>query len=225
MELMLVLRVLLRRWYMVLIPVIIAAAISLPALLNNEQPAAGGFSTVIRYTAAQVLSAIPERDGDFQDVWLASELTVNAFTEWIRSSRFAEEVNQILAAQGLDINTAGRYAANNERSVGQIFIGWEDAAQLEQIASAALEVLQTRSADYFPQLGNTPAQVEILDTPVITASAPPLTNRLRPLLQIGVALIAGIGLAFLVEYLDPTLRRREQIESLNLPVLVSIPRE
>ncbi|MBC8100698.1 MAG: hypothetical protein H7Y11_14755 [Armatimonadetes bacterium] len=225
MELQLMAQALLRRWYLVLIPVMVVVVISLPLLLPGNPTAAGGYTTVIRYTAAQVLSAIPERDGDFQDVWLASELTVNAFTEWVRSGKFAAEVNAALATDGLAVDTTGRYAADNERSIGQLFISWGDAAELEQIAAAAIAVLQNRSSDYFPQLGSVPAQVTLLDTPTITAAPPPLTNRLRPLLQIGLALVAGIGLALLVEYLDPALRRRQQVEALGLAVIAAVPGE
>jgi capsular polysaccharide biosynthesis protein len=204
---------------------VVAAIITLPALLTAEQPTSGGYSTVIRYTASQVLSAIPRQTGDYQDIWLASELTVNAFTEWIRSTRFADEVNAVLARDGWNLDTIGHFTSANERSIGQIFIGWDNPDELQDIVYAAIEVLQTRSSDYFPQLGDTPAQVKVLDTPYISPAPPPITNRLRPLLQLGVALLAGIGLAFLVEYLDPTLYRREQLEALDLPVIASVPPE
>jgi capsular polysaccharide biosynthesis protein len=229
MEVMQVLRVLLRRLPLVLIPVIIVALVALPDLLADVLPGQpdvqGGFVTVLRYTAAQVLDAIPERDGDYQDVWLASELTVNAFTEWVKSSEFALEVNELLLQQGEDVNTRGAFASDNERSVGVIEIRWGDEQTLRRIANATVEVLQTRSGDYFPQLGDVPARVALLDTPTISPAPPPLTNRLRPLLQLGVALLAGITLAFLAEYFDPVLRRREQVEGLNLPVVARIPRE
>lgn len=225
MELMLVLRVLSRRWYLVLIPVVVVGALTARDLLPNLQGSSGGFVTTLRYTAAQVLDAIPQRDGDYQDVWLASELTVNAFTEWIESSEFAQAVNTLLAGEGLEVDTSGRFATDNERSIGVIEIRWDDAAQLEQIIRAATDVLANRSSDYFPQLGGEPAQVELLDNAVISSVPPPITNRLRPLLQLAVALLAGIVLAFLAEYFDPVLRRREQVEALRLPVIASIPRE
>jgi capsular polysaccharide biosynthesis protein len=225
MEILLFLRVLLRRWYLVFIPVVIVGAVTARDLLGSTPAVSGGFVTVVRYTAAQDLGAIEGRDGDFQDVWLASELTVNAFTDWIESSEFAEEVNGFLAQRGLEVDTTGRFNTDNERSVGVIEIRWEDAAQLEQIANAAIEVLQTRSGDYFPQLGGTPAQVELLDDPVISPSPAPITNRLRPLIALGVAMLAGIVLAFLAEYFDPVLRRQEQVEALRMPVVGSIPRE
>lgn len=228
MELLLIIRVLLRRWYLVLIPPLVASALLLPGLLRQSATATGGYATTIRYTAAQVLEAIPARDGDYQDVWLASELTVNAFSEWISSMRFADEVSRVLMQQGEDIpatSLQGRFITDNARSVGVIYISWTDAQALRHIAEAAIEVLETRTAAYFPQLGGVPAQVRLLDVPVVTATPPPLTNRFGPLLQIGVALLAGVLLAFLADYLDPMVRRREQVELMDVPVIATIPRE
>ncbi len=223
MELLLVLRVLLRRWVLVVVPVAVAAAFVAFQLLTPDDAAGAGYTTMVHYTAAQVLEAIPERDGDYQDVWLASELTVNAFTDWIRSSSFPSEVAAVLRETGLDIDPAAlAFAADNERSTGRIYINWHDAGELEAITEAALRVMQTRSDDYFPQLGDTPARVTLLDQPRISAAAQPLTNRLTQVLPLAVALLAGIALAFIVEYLDPMLRRHDQLE---LPLLGVIPRE
>lgn len=220
-----VIRVLLRRWYMVVIPLVIVAVVAVPALLAAPPSALPPmYTTVIRYTAAQVLDAIPNRDGDFQDVWLASELTVNAFTEWVRSSSFAEEVRAALPEGVAAALSGGNFASDNERSIGQVFITWNNAEQLEQIAQAAQTVLQTRTSVYFPQLGDVPARVEILDTPQIVTLPAPITRRLEPLIQVALALVVGIGLAFLVEYLDPFVYRREQLDTLNLTVLASVPR-
>jgi capsular polysaccharide biosynthesis protein len=43
-------------------------------------------------------------------------------------------------------------------------------------------------------------------------------------LRILLALVAGLVVAFLLEYLDDTVRRREELEEMGLPVLVAIPR-
>lgn len=220
-----VIRVLLRRWYMVMLPLAIVAIVTVPALIAappNAVPPT--YTTVIRYTAAQVLDAIPNRDGDFQDVWLASELTVNAFTEWVRSSSFADEVRAALP-QGVAASlSGGNFASDNERSIGQVFISWNNTQELEQIAQAVQTVLQTRTSVYFPQLGDVPARVEILDTPRISVTAAPIASRLEPLIQLALGFVVGIGLAFLAEYLDPFVYRREQIDALNVTVLAAVPR-
>ncbi len=225
MELVQIFRVLMRRWWLIPIPVLVAAVIILPDFFSDS-PESGGFNTMLRYTASQVLEAIPEREGDFQDVWLASELTVNAFTDWVRTGRFKDEVARLASENGVTVNTAAfGVAADNARSVGQIFLSYPIEADFESIVAASIDVLQTRNQEYFPQLGDEPANVVILDEPIITIAPPPLADRFGAIIRLGVALLAGIGLAFLAEYLDPTLRTRADLDALGIPVITSIPRQ
>jgi capsular polysaccharide biosynthesis protein len=226
MELMLILRVLLRRWWLVAIPTVIVAVVAIPDLLNSRGSGAGGFTTTIRYSAAQVLEAIPGRDGDFQDVWLASELAVNAMTDWVRTSSFVQEIVRAAGTQGVEVNAAAlSIAADNKRSVGQLTLNYPDAAALQTIVNAAVDVLKTRAQDYFPQLGGQPARVTVLDVPVVSPAPPPITNRLAPIIKLAVGFLGGVGLAFLAEYLDPRLRDREQVEALGVPVIATLPRD
>jgi len=220
-----VFRMLLRRWYLLVLPLIAAAVVVVPDLL--ARPAGStGYTAAIRYTAAQVLEAIPARDGDYQDVWLASELTIDAFTEWIRNSRFIEAVRAELAATGQTFSIEGLgIGSDNDKAVGRIDIGWHDAAQLEAIADAVITVLTEQNGAIFPQLGGVDAQVELLDEPRVAASPPPIANRLGPVLKLALALIGGIALAVLVEWADPYVRRRGQIEEMALGVLAAVPRE
>lgn len=226
MELMLIFRVLARRWWLIAIPVVITAAFTVPELLTRSPATSGGYTVTLRYSAAHAADAVlPPRDGDYQDLWLASELTVNALTDWVRSGSFAREVAIRCADLGLTIDPAGlSVAADNERSLGQLILGWNDAAQLGVIARAAIDVLQTRSQDYFPQLGGQAAQVMMLDTPQVVAAPPALVNRFAPLLRVGLGLALGLALAFLAEYLDTRLYRRADVEALNLGVIGIIPR-
>jgi len=225
MELVNIARILLRRWWLILIPVVITAVWAAPSILNRSA-VSGGFSTVINYSAAQQPEAMPPRDGDFQDIWLASELTVNALTAWVQTGSFRNEIALKTAENGLEIDPAAiGIAADNERSIGQLFLSWPDADQLAIIVQAALDVLVERNLAYFPQMGSAPASVTILDEPRIVPEAPPLANRFQPFIQIGLGLITGIGLAFLAHYLDPTLRRREDVEQLGIPVIANLPKE
>jgi capsular polysaccharide biosynthesis protein len=222
MELRLIARVLLRYWWLVLIPTAVAAVLVLPSLLDANTSSTI-YRTVVRYSAAQQPTAQPPRDGDFQDIWLASELTVNALTAWVQTASFRQEIDSLLDGD-IDLNTLS-IAADNERSVGQIFLDYPNAEQLAVIADAAIEVLKTRNQAYFPQVGSAPADVTLLDDPVITPLPAPLPNRFAPFIRIGLGLIAGVGLAFLAFYLDPTLRQREELEALGLPVIATLPRE
>ncbi|MDX2139808.1 MAG: hypothetical protein SF123_17110 [Chloroflexota bacterium] len=217
----------LRRWWLILIPTVIAAAFALPALVRNEAPAGGGFTTSFRYSAAQNLQAIPRTEGDYQDIWLSSELAVNALTDWVTSSSFVMETSNRLGESGIAIEPAalmGRFVADNERSVGVVSIGWGSDSELAQIASAAIWVLQNRNVAYFAQLGGTPATVTLLDEPRIAPSPPPLVDRFGPIIRIAIGLAAGVGLALLAHAFDPVVRRRDEVEALGVPVIVTIPR-
>jgi len=222
MELMLFFRVLLRRWWLVLIPVIIVAAVVIPQWIRERSTSGGGYTVTVRYTAAQSASNVVPRDGDYQDVWLASELAVNALTDWVRSTSFTDEISKKIT----DLNPAGLgVAADNKRSIGQLTMTYPDEKGLATITQAAMDVMKTQAQNYFPQLGGQPAQVTFLDAPVITAAPPPIANRFAPFIRLALGLLGGMALAFLWEYLDPFVYRREQVEAIGLPVLASIPKK
>ncbi|MDX2162727.1 MAG: hypothetical protein SF162_15515 [bacterium] len=218
-------RVLLRRWWLIAIPTVIAAAFALPGLLDRAPASTGGYGTVITYSAVQAFEAIPRSEGDYQDIWLSSEYTVNAFSEWVTGGRFKDAVTLALSEQGITINPAAlSIAADNERSVGEIFLNYPDSTGLEAAATAVIDVLTTRSQEFFAQLGGQPARVTLLDQTPITAAPPPIVDRFSPLLRIGLGLLAGIGLAVLAHLFDPALRRREEVEMMGVRVLSNIPK-
>jgi capsular polysaccharide biosynthesis protein len=96
--------------------------------------------------------------------------------------------------------------------------------QLEQIAQAAIQVLQERHQAYWPQLAAARGVVTALDTPKAAPAPTSIADRLAPLFRILIGLAAGVGLAFLAEYLDAGIRTREEAEtSLTIPVLAEIP--
>lgn len=221
MELIIIARIV-RRWgWLALIPVAITTALALPGLLARG--ASGGFVTSITYSAAQQFSAIPRTEGDYQDIWLSSELTVNAFTDWIRASRFRDEIAVALADPSLDLSGLG-IAADNARSVGRIDLSYPDADGLRAIREAVITVLSTRSADYFAQLGDEPARVTLLGQTPIAASPAPIGDRVTPLLRIGIGLAAGIVIMLLAYAFDPRLHTRAELNEAGVPVLGTIPR-
>ena len=147
---------------------------------------------------------------------------MRAFSNWVKDTRFLDEV--VTHAPDVDL-TNFSIAADYDHSIGQIYLSDPSVDDLDALSRAVITVLSTRSQDYFAQLGGKPAAITILGETPITAAPPPLTDRLVPLIRIGLGLIAGIGLAFLAHYLDPVLRRREEVEALGMPVIGSIPRQ
>lgn len=215
-------RIVLRRWWLIVLPVVLAAVIAIPELISASNANTGGFTAQIRYSAAQNFN-LPERDGDYTDVWLASEHTVDALTDWVRSSSYRDEIQTQLADQEATLDSL-QVAADNVRNVGVIYFSHNNSESLRAIVDAALLVLTSRSQTYFPQLGGESAQVTILDQPTITAAPASLTNRLKPLIQLGIALLIGLALAFFAEFVDPTIYHQDDLRRLGMPLLGSIPR-
>ena len=232
MELLSLLRILLRRWWLVAIPTIVA--ILYAALTYAAPPTA--YTTAIRFTAAQVptegaatddapRAAAPYEDSSYVP-WLASEYLVNALTAWVQTNTFLVEVSGSLTAQGIEISAgelAGAFAADNQRSVMAIYITWGDPDQLRYIAEVTVDVMVNGSSQYFPQTAANPVEVVPLDHISVSAASPPLTARIRPLIPVALGLAAGVALAFLVEYLDPTVRTRADLEALGFVVIAEIP--
>lgn len=215
-----------RRWWLILLPVLAAAALTLPGMLRA--PAAGGYATSIRFTAATPPE--PDATNGYEDreyyPWLTSEYVVNALTDWVRTSSFAAEISAALAEQGLEVPAGAiqaGIAADNERSVMVLHLSGADADVLAQTAEVAADVLETQSVEYFPQFGASGVEVVALDVPAVAPVPASLSARLEPLVRIALGLAAGVALAFLVEYLDPTVRERRHLERLGMPVLAEVP--
>ncbi len=226
MELIALWKMFLRRWWLIVLPAIAALALTLPEVLQTP---ATGWTTSVTLTAAQP----PDSDeATYEDSsftpWTASEYLVNALADWVRTTTFAEEVSAAVAeTAGYEIDPGairGSVAADNTRSVMRVYLSWGDAEQLEALARAAVDVLQTRNQDYFPQLSAEPAQVIALDDIHLAPVGPGLLDRLRPLIKVALALAAGVALAAVVEYLDDSIYGRGDLEDLEWAVLAEIPR-
>ena len=213
-------RLILRRWWLILLPILLSAVIVVPELVSSGN-ASGGFAAEIRYSAAQRFN-LPERDGDYTDVWLASEHTVDALTDWSRSSSFREEMRAALVDSDVSMDSLV-IAADNARNVGVIYFSHRDQAALAAITDAAVLILSNRSQTYFPQLGGEAAQVTILDQPIITSTPASLSTRLAPLIRLGLALFVGLALALVAEYIDQTIYHPDELRRLGIPIIGQIP--
>lgn len=226
MELQWFFRAMLRRWYLVAIPVLAVGAYVAYDYLN-QPTAATGYRTVIRFTAAQTENAAEQPGGSvYENLWLPSEYTVRLLTDWIPTSSFRRAVAERAAEQGIVFAPeALPTRSDHDRSVGQLFIDyWGDADELATITDIALDVLNEENA-VLPPFADEPAQVTVLDDVQVFPVAPPIVDTAEPVIRLALAMIAGVGLAALAEYLDPTLRTRDEVERAGLDVIVSLPRE
>ena len=80
------------------------------------------------------------------------------------------------------------------------------------------------SAEFFAQFNADEADIRLIDPPVIGAAGRPAREQLDLPLRLILALAAGIGLVFLLHYLDDSVLDRDDLERMGLSVLGEIPR-
>lgn len=161
--------------------------------------------------------------------WLTSEYLVDDFTEVVRSQLFAHNVSVRVGDADPNFQLPagviqGSAVTGRQHRIINLDLTWGNAEQLEDIAAAAAAELVENAPDYFRQMGTDNADVTLLDPPAIHTIGPSLRARLEWPMRIGLALIVGIGIAYLTEYLDTAVRTRKHLEELGLSILGEIPK-
>jgi capsular polysaccharide biosynthesis protein len=155
----------------------------------------------------------------------AAEYLVDDFSTFAMSEAFARLVAAQLATQGIDVPPgaiSGSESSETRHRTLILAVTWPDAAQARAIIAAAGEVAQAGIDQYFARGG----VVSVLNGPTVVPIAPPLTEQIELPVRVLLALLVGLGLAFLLDYLDDSVRTVEEAEALlAVPVIGEIPRE
>jgi capsular polysaccharide biosynthesis protein len=222
-------RIVRRRWWIPVALTLLVAGIS-AAQLRPWQSPPPSYTASLRLLVG-VLPAT-KADTSLYDpryyAWLTSEYLVDDFTEVVGSELFARAVNQRLAEQGIVIPTGliqGSAATGKQHRLIRLSFTWSDPVQLEAIAAAAMAELSENTPVYFQQLGTPDVQVTLLDSPSVSPVGAGIRQRLEWPLRVILALIAGVGLLFVLDYLDTSVRRSDELEEMGLPVVGTIPKE
>lgn len=218
-----------RRWW---IPVLLGTLVGLISLIQlrpwETRPAV--------YTASMrmlvgVMPAVEESVAAYYDpryyAWLTSEYLVDDFTEVVRSQLFAQNVSTRLAGTDIEVPPGviqGSAATGKQHRIISLNFTWGDQAQIEQIATAAADELRENAPVYFQQLGTPGAGVTLIDGPSVGTVGPGVRDRIELPLRVLLGVLVGVGIVFLLHYLDTSIRRREDLETLEIPVLGEIPR-
>lgn len=216
-----------RRWWL---PVVLTLAVTLISLaqLRPWQPLAPHYRASLRL----LIGVLPVAEADTSSydpryyAWQTSEYLVDDFTEVVRSDLFAQQISERLAAQGMTIPAGliqGSSATGSLHRILTLNLTWPDQAGLEMITAAVVAELRENIPFYFRQLGTENSFATILDEPQIAPIGPSLRQRLELPLRIALAFLAGILLVFLLDYFDSSIRSRQEVEQLGLPVLGEIP--
>ncbi|MCM3731612.1 Wzz/FepE/Etk N-terminal domain-containing protein [Fictibacillus nanhaiensis] len=149
---------------------------------------------------------------------------INTYKLIITSPAILDIVVEDLKLKQSTDTLISKITVNSEQN-SQVFsltVQDEDPAQAVKIANAISETFRDE-VDEIMEINN----VKILSPAVLKDNPSPIKP--KPLLNIAIALVvglmAGIGIAFLLEYLDNTIKTEEDIQNiLGLPVLGAIPK-
>lgn len=219
-------RIVQRRMWVVIGLVLLVAVVSL--FLRESTPPV--YQASLRF----IVGVPPEPvRGDYYTydryyAWLASEYLADDFSEVVKSEAFADKVTARLEVAGLQAQIPagaiqGATVAEKQHRILSMRITWGNPVELERIAQAAATTLQEDGAKFFGQLGEEQALIHLIDPPVITPIPPSLRQRLDLPLRLLLALIAGLFLAFLIDYLDDSVRDVQELEESGFAVLGAIP--
>jgi capsular polysaccharide biosynthesis protein len=160
---------------------------------------------------------------DYYYTWLTSEYLVDDFSEVVKSRAFAEDVS---VAAGIPVPPAtiqGISTAGKLHRILTITLSWHDPQELATLAEAVVQVIETRAESYFAQLTTDSAVVAVIDPPSIAQAPTPLRQRLDLPLRLILALVAGVAIAFVLDYVDDRIHHRDDLAFLGLPLLAEIP--
>ncbi len=218
-------------WRRAWIPVLLAVGVLAITLLTRQTPPPT-YTTTMRFTVGVKPQEIAgQYSYDSYYAWLSSEYLADDLTAIVSSQAFADDINRRLADRGSSVRippgiVSGVTVAEKQHRILRLNVSWGNAQELADISAAVVDVLQEDSPRYLAQLGTPGALIQIIDQPSPPAEVPPsLTQRLELPVRLGLALAAGVALAFLLEYLDDSVRDRSDLEALDLPVLAEIPKK
>lgn len=212
-----------RLWVVILLPVLVLGGSLL--LAPSRAPL---YETSMRFT----MGLTPETwrgsyyAYDRYYVWLASEYLVDDFSQIVESQAFAQDVSRRLRDQGITLPTGriqGSTVSQKQHRILTVKVTWHDQEQLQAIAQAAAKALEEDNSKYFAALGSEGALVYLIDPPQVVEISPSLKERLDIPIRGCLALIAGVGLAFFLDYIDDTIRDVAELEAMGMRVLAEIP--
>jgi len=155
------------------------------------------------------------------DAWLASEYLADDLSEVLKGGDFAARISRRV---GFPV-PAGTIFASREHRIMTVTVTWPDKPQLQALAEAVGAAVDQVGPDYFPQLAGVEARAVLIDGPAIGPVGRSLKQKLDLPIRLFVALVAGLALAFLGDYLDDTIRDRAEVEAWGVAVLGEIPRQ
>jgi len=212
-------RIIWRRWWLIAALLAIVLVVS---LVTYQEPAPVYQATMRFAIGIEGDEPVSAASGEGRsDAWLASEYLADDLSEVLKGGDFAGRISQKV---GFGV-PAGAIFASREHRIMTVSVTWSDPDQTQAIAEAVGAAVEDGGSDYFPQLVGVEARAVLIDGPGIGQVGRSLKSKLDLPMRLFIALLAGVALAFLWDYLDDTVRDRADAETLGAPILGEIPRE
>ncbi|MDI7275728.1 MAG: hypothetical protein QME94_07105 [Anaerolineae bacterium] len=216
-------------WLIAGLPLLVLAV----SLLRARAPQPPGYVATMRFNVG-VAPEEPQEPFYTYDryyTWLTAEYLIDDLAEVVRSREIAEAVTAEAARLGLAREVGpgtvqGATSGGKLHRILTVSMGWGDRDELEVLAQATATVLSEGRTPYFAQLRQlgTPVVMHLIDPPSISPMGVSLRSRVEMPLRVMLALLAGIALAFFLEYLDDTVHEPRDLSARGVPVLGAIPR-
>ncbi|MFW6075600.1 MAG: Wzz/FepE/Etk N-terminal domain-containing protein [Chloroflexota bacterium] len=227
MELKYYLRILLRRWpVIVILPVVVASFAAIELVTRTPEYSATARLSVVRSPDAQIPT---EYQYDEYYNYLASEFAIDDLVEIVQGSVYAEAVAQRVSEGGLPVSggeVRAALTASREHRVITMNVASSDDRLAVAIATAAVDELRENAIAY---LSNQDEPMPIIARAIdVPTGAAPDTERVQLIFVLAVVVSAGFGvlLALLIDLLDDRFFDEESAEyAMGCPHLASIPVE
>lgn len=164
--------------------------------------------------------------GFFRDyyLWLASEYLADDLAEIVKSDAFIADVRAQLDKDLRAAFIRDVVRARKTHRILEVTVQGAEAEQARQMATAIAEVIRTQGSKYLAQLATPTGQMVVIDDPAARPATTTGSQIADVALRTTLGLLAGVLVAFLVDYVDSTLRTASEVERfLGLPILGEIP--
>jgi len=156
---------------------------------------------------------------------LSSEYLTDDFIEVVRSQSFTEKVIQEMGPPHTSVSVSAQPRSERAPRIVTISVAASNEEEARRAGAAAAKVATTRIGEYFPQMGSNGATAILIDPPAVAPPGAAGRNYVNILLRALAGAIVGLGLVFLLHYLDDKMYDAADVErELGIPVLAEIPR-
>ena len=225
---------LLQYWHIIRRHWWLPAALTLLALVASAAVAlrgAAAYKTELRL-AVSTIPAVNRANELYYDPYyysnLDSEYLADDLSEIIQSEAFAADVSEDIGHSVDPVAIASATRAKKTHRLIDVTVLTSTPEQGQAIGNSIVRILNDKGhlSRYLAVLGSENTRVSTVNFPVVHRANTPLGLVSEIGLRTLVGLFIGLALAFIVDYVDRSIRTRGEAEEvLGLPVLGEIPRQ